>query len=81
MNVQFVTTANADVVELIPKEGSTVTRHLVKDLSLPRGLTIGGLVRNGEGMLVSGGTQIQAGDAVMVFCHDVGMKRIEKLFM
>ena len=81
MNVQFVTTANADVAEFIPKEGSKVTRKLVKDLGLPKGLTLGGLVRDGEGMLISGNTQIQPGDAVMVFCHNVNMKSIEKLFI
>ena len=43
-------------------------------------MTIGGLVRGGEGMLVSGNTQIQAGDDVVVFCHNVNMKKIEKFF-
>ena len=44
-------------------------------------MTIGGLVRDGEGMLVSGNTQIQAGDSVMVFCHSINMKKIEKFFI
>lgn len=81
MNVRFLMNANADVAEFIPKEGSKVTRKAVKDLGLPQGMTIGGLVRNNEGMLVSGNTQIEAGDSVMVFCHDVNMKKIEKLFI
>lgn len=80
MNVTFLLSANADVAELIPKEGSKVTQRKVKDLGLPIGMTIGGLVRNGEGMLVSGNTQIQAGDSVVVFCHALNMKRIEKYF-
>ena len=72
--------ANADVAEFIPKPDSKVTRKPVKDLGLPQGMTIGGLVRGGEGMLVSGNTQIQAGDDVVVFCHNVNMKKIEKFF-
>lgn len=80
-NVRFLMTANADVAEFTPKEGSKVTRKPVKDLGLPAGMTIGGLVRDGEGMLVSGNTQIQAGDTVMVFCHNVEMKKIEKFFI
>ena len=32
------------------------------------------------GQLVSGGTQIQAGDSVVVFCHDINMSKIEKFF-
>ncbi len=80
MNIKFLMTANADVAEFIPKEGSKVTQKPVKDLGLPKGATIGGLVRNNEGILVSGNTQIQAGDSVMVFCHNVNMKKIEKYF-
>ena len=81
MNVHFIMTTHGDVVEFVPKEGSTVTRKPVKDLDLPKGITLGGLVRNGEGMLISGGTQIEAGDIVMVYCHDISIKRVEKLFI
>ena len=81
MNVRFLMTANADVAEFIPKEGSKVTRKCVKDLGLPKGMTIGGLVRDDEGNLVSGNTQIQAGDSVVVFCHDLDLKKIEKMFI
>lgn len=80
MNIKFLTTANADVAELIPKEGSKVTQKPVKELGLPQGVTIGGLVRNNEGMLVNGNTLIQAGDSVMIFCHNMNMKKIEKFF-
>jgi trk system potassium uptake protein TrkA len=81
MNVTFLMAANADVAEFIPKEGALVTKKPVKEIGLPIGMTIGGLVRNGEGLLVSGNTQIQAGDSVMVFCHDINMKKVEKLFI
>ena len=81
MNVTFLMSANADVAEFIPKEDSKITRKPVKDLGLPQGMTIGGLVRDGEGMLVSGNTQIQAGDSIMVFCHSINMKKIEKFFI
>ncbi len=80
LNVTFLMSANADVGEFVAKEGSRVTLKPVKDLGLPIGMTIGGLVRNGEGMLVSGNTKINPGDIVVVFCHDVNMKQIEKLF-
>ena len=80
-NVRFLMTANADVAEFIPTEGSKITRKPVKDLGLPQGMTIGGLVRDGKGLLVSGHTQIQAGDSVMVFCHGLNIKKIEKLFL
>ena len=80
-NVRFLMTANADVAEFIPCEGAKITRKPVKDLDLPQGMTIGGLVRDGQGYLVSGNTMIQPGDSVMVFCHNINMKKIEKLFV
>jgi trk system potassium uptake protein TrkA len=79
-NVRFLMSANADVAEITAKDGSKVTKKKVAELGLPRGITFGGLVRNGEGHLISGGTQILAGDAVVAFCHNVDIKRLDKFF-
>jgi trk system potassium uptake protein TrkA len=79
-NVKCLTFANADVAEFIVKEGARVTRSLVKDIALPKGVTIGGLVRKDEGILVTGHTQILPGDHVVVFCLSSMIKRIEKYF-
>lgn len=79
-NVKCLTFANADVAEFTVKEGSKSTKHLIKDLGLPKGTTIGGMIRAGEGILVTGDTQIQAGDHVVVFCLSMMIKKIEKFF-
>ena len=79
-NVKFLMTVNADVAEFIPVQGSKITRKPIKDINIPKGMTIGGLVRGEEGMLVSGNTQIEAGDIVVVFCYDVDKKKVQKLF-
>lgn len=79
-NVRFLMTANADVAEFTAHPESKVTKKRVYELGLPNGATIGGLVRNGEGHLVSGGTQIEAGDIVVVFCYNVRMEKLEKFF-
>lgn len=79
-NVRFLMTANADVAEFTAHPESKVTKKRVYELGLPKGATIGGLVRNGEGHLVSGGTQIEAGDIVVVFCYNVRMEKLEKFF-
>ena len=79
-NVRFLMTANADVAEFTAHPESKVTKKRVFQLGLPNGATIGGLVRNGEGHLVSGGTQIEAGDIVVVFCYNVRMEKLEKFF-
>ena len=79
-NVRFLMTANADVAEFTAHPESKVTKKRVFELGLPNGATIVGLVRNGEGHLVSGGTQIEAGDIVVVFCYNVRMEKLEKFF-
>ena len=62
------------------KENSKITKAAVKDLKLPSDLTIGGLVRNGHGMVVTGNTWIQPNDHVVIFCLDTALHKIEKLF-
>lgn len=79
-NIRFLMSANADVAEFTAQKGSKVTRKKVFELGLPKGATIGGLVRDGKGLLVSGGTQIEAGDCVVVFCHEINMSKVEKFF-
>ncbi len=80
LNVTFLMSANADVAEFVAKEDSKVTKMTVRNLRLPQDVTIGGLVRGDQGMLVNGNTQIEAGDHVVVFCHGVNMKTLEKYF-
>lgn len=79
-NVKCLTLANADVAEFTVKADSKITKHPVKDLGLPKGTTIGGLIRQGEGVVVTGNTLIQPGDHVVVFCLSMMIKKIEKYF-
>ena len=79
-NMRSLMLVDAEVAEFTAAEGSKVTKKPVKDLGLPFGVTIGGLVRNGVGMLVNGNSQIEAGDSVMVFCHETKLHNIETYF-
>lgn len=79
-NVKCLTFANADVAEFTVKAGSRITRSQVKDVGLPKGATIGGLIRNGEGILVTGNTTIIENDHVVVFCLGMMIKKLEKFF-
>ena len=79
-NLRSLMLVDAEVAEFTAAEGSKVTKKPVKDLGLPFGATIGGLVRKGVGMLVNGNSQIQAGDSVMVFCHEQKLNNVEKYF-
>lgn len=79
-NAKCLALADAEVAELEVRPHSKVTRALVKDLTLPRDMTLAGLIRNGEGMLIGGNTQIEAGDHVVVFCLAGAIHKIERYF-
>lgn len=79
-SVRCLTFIQAVVAEFPVREGASITRHPVKDLGLPKGANIGGLIRNGEGVHVSGNTLIQAGDHVIIFCLEHVLKKLEKFF-
>lgn len=79
-NLRSLMLVDAEVAEFTASEGSRVTKKSVKELGMPFGVTIGGLVRNGQGMLVNGNSQIEAGDSVMVFCHEQKLNNVEKFF-
>ncbi len=79
-NLRSLMVVDAEVAEFTAAPDSRVTKRAVKDLGLPFGVTIGGLVRNGVGMLVNGNSRIEAGDAVMVFCHEAKLQSLDKYF-
>lgn len=72
--------ADAEVAEIVAREGSKITRGQVKDLRLSRDMTIAGLIRDGKGQLVSGNTVIAPGDRVVVFTLNGLLHKVEKLF-
>ncbi len=79
-NAKCLALTDAEVAELVVKEGAKITKAPVKDLKLSHDMTIGGLIRDGKGMLVNGNTLIQPGDHVLVFCLGGAIHKIEKIF-
>lgn len=79
-NLRSLMMVDADVAEFTAEAGAPITKKQVKNLGLPFGVAIGGLVRNDIGMLVNGSSQIMEGDTVVVFCHEQKMNKVEKYF-
>ena len=80
-NAKCFSLVDAEVAVIEAQENSRVTRKPVMQLSLPKGITLGGLVRRGKGMTVTGQTQIQPGDQVVVVCMNDKIAQIEKYFI
>ncbi|MDE5635010.1 MAG: Trk system potassium transporter TrkA [Muribaculaceae bacterium] len=69
-----------EIIKLTARHNSKIVSRPISQLSLPQGITIGGLIRDGKGMLVEGCTRIEPGDYVLVFGYIGSLPRIEKLF-
>lgn len=80
LNIHNLTSADAEIVVFIAKEGSRITRAKVRDMELPEDTNIGAIVRAGEGVLVNGETRIIANDQVVVFCKKHVLRRLEHFF-
>jgi trk system potassium uptake protein TrkA len=78
--VKCMTFANAEVAELVARPNSKITRKPVKELNLPKDMTLGGKICNGKAEIIDGETIIQSGDHVVVFCLDTAMRKIEDFF-
>ncbi|MDR0834038.1 MAG: Trk system potassium transporter TrkA [Candidatus Symbiothrix sp.] len=72
--------ANAEVAELVARQGSKITQKPVKDMRLPQDMTLGGVIRDGIAEIVHGETHIRPGDHVLVFYLNTAMRKIEDYF-
>ena len=72
---------NAEILEFVVKPNSKVTGNVIRELDFPKTATIGGVVREGEGIIALGGFEIKAGDRVVVCCLPESIPKIERLFL
>lgn len=79
-SMKSLVVAAADVAEFPVPEGAKITRKPIKDLGLPVTVTLGGLVREGRGLLINGNTQIQPGDTVVAFCLENAINKLARFF-
>lgn len=79
-HVKCLTATDAEALEFIAKEGSKVTKSIISKLDFPKEATIGGFIRNDQGYIASGNSQINPGDKVVVFTRPDALKKLSKFF-
>jgi len=72
---------NAEILEFEVKNTSVVNGEIIKELNFPREAIIGGVIRDGEGIIALGDFKIAEGDKVVVCASPKAIPRIEKLFL
>ena len=70
----------AEVMEIIPTEESSVIRKKVSKLKLPDHSRLGAILRAGEMLVPNGDTTIELGDTVIVITLPDCIEKIEKIF-
>lgn len=71
---------DAEVFEVIVKEKSPATKRMIMELKIPSGVSIGGVIRDGQAFIAKGNTRIEAGDKVVVFSLPESANKVMKLF-
>lgn len=72
---------NAEILEFNVKSNSHLKGKFIRDIRIPKEATIGGVIRNKQGIVALGGFQIAEGDRVVVCCLPRAIPKIEKLFL
>ncbi len=71
---------NSDVVEFIVQKDAPVTRKAIRNLKMPEGTLIGGIVRDNVSYIATGDFQIKEKDKVVVFALPGLTHKIDKMF-
>lgn len=69
-----------EAMEIIPAPGSSITKGPLKTIKFPKNSIIGAVYSGEDVVLASGDMQINAGERVIVFCHESAVKKLQALF-
>ncbi len=79
-SIKCLSGINAEVMELVAKPHSSVTKKPIKDLNMPKRAIIGGVIRGNDSHIAVGDFQIEEGDKVVVFSMPEAINKVDKLF-
>lgn len=71
---------NSDIVEIVAMNGSQVTKKPIRDLKMPDGAIIGGIIRGEDSFIALGNFQIEENDKVVVFALPGATQKVERMF-
>lgn len=71
---------DADMMEFVVRDGSSVTNRPINRLKMPEGAIIGGIIRGEDSFIATGNFQIEPEDRVVVLALPDAVQDVEKLF-
>lgn len=79
-SIKCLSGIDAEVLEFVVKPGAYVTKKPIKNIDIPRGSIIGGIVRGLKSYIAIGDFQIQEGDKVVIFSLPEAIGKVQDLF-
>ncbi len=80
VSVHLLMDGQAELTEIIARDNLKILNTPLKRLNFPKGFVIGSIIHNGEIIIPSGDSIIQAGDIVVVFSLLSSLKELEIFF-
>ncbi len=80
VNLTSIHGVDAEVLEFIVKVESKITERLLRDVSLPDSVIIGGVIRKGEALIPTGDFQFRPKDRAVVLCKREAIQQVEEYF-
>lgn len=71
---------NAELLEFMVTPKARAANKLIKNINFPNGAIIGGVIRDGRGIIALGDFKIEEGDRVLVCCLPEALDKVGKLF-
>lgn len=72
---------NAELLEFVVSPTSKVCNKVVREIDFPRSAIIGGVIRDGVGLIALGDFKILSGDRIVVCSLPKAIGKVEKLFV
>ncbi|MDX1591371.1 MAG: Trk system potassium transporter TrkA [Balneolaceae bacterium] len=71
---------NAEIIEVVAGKNCGMLNKPIKDLTIPEGIVIGGILRNGSVEIATGSSEIKENDRVIILALPKAIKKVEDLF-
>lgn len=71
---------DAEIFEFRTKANSPITRKPLSKVKFPEAAIVGGIIREGKGIIATGDLQVQAGDLVVVFTLPEAFDAVDRMF-
>jgi len=81
LSVSTLREALVEAIEFIAMETSEIVGKSLRDVSFPKGVLVGSIVRGSEVIIPTGDTKVEAGDRVILFARPEAISRVEKALM